>query len=206
MAVPYFPYVGPIVTRAAASEVGEHLYFDGRPCSHGHLAQRYTRNFGCVACVREDNIRRNPPHPVVPLASSIETMLGNAMPIPESGCWAWLGGMLSCGYGYLKIDGKNRLAHRIAYELAIGPIPDGLQIDHLCRVRSCINPNHLEPVTQQVNIRRGDAGKATGARNRAKTHCLNGHPFSGANLYIKKSGARGCRACHRDRMRRLKCT
>lgn len=76
----------------------------------------------------------------------------------EGGCWLWVG-TVDRGYGLLSVDGKTVRAHRYSYETLVGPIPDGLQIDHLCRNRGCVNPAHLEPVTQVENIRRGDAAK-----------------------------------------------
>jgi hypothetical protein len=206
MADSHIPYVGPIVTRASAIKRGENRYFDGRRCHRGHLSQRYTRNFACVACAADDDFKRNPRHPRALLSSSIDAMFWHTIPIPECGCWVWTGAMLECGYGFIAVAGKRKLAHRLAYELAIGPIPDGLEIDHLCRVRSCINPSHLEPVSHQVNVKRGNAGKITGARNRAITHCPRGHAYSGDNLHITTRGSRWCRACHRDRMRALKCS
>ena len=85
-------------------------------------------------------------------------------------------------------------AHRIVYELIKGKIPEGLFIDHLCRVRNCVNPDHLEPVTHEENIRRGIGG--VNAINRAKTHCLKGHPLSGENMQMR-NGARVCLTCSR---------
>jgi hypothetical protein len=83
--------------------------------------------------------------------------------------------------------------HRYAYEALVGPIPDGKQIDHLCRNRACCNPEHLEPVTIQENIRRGEGPQAINAR---KTHCIRGHALSGDNLYlVPKSGRRNCVIC-----------
>lgn len=83
----------------------------------------------------------------------------------------------------------------------VGPIPDGLVIDHLCRNPQCVNPMHLEPVTPEENTRRGIGGWNT----RAKTHCPQGHPYSGANLYINPtSGARVCRTCNNEKARRYK--
>lgn len=79
----------------------------------------------------------------------------------SSGCWAWTGHKNRNGYGWtLGPKGKGESAHRIAYELLVGPIPEGLQIDHLCRNRACVNPDHLEPVTQRVNWQRGNAPSA----------------------------------------------
>jgi hypothetical protein len=110
-------------------------------------------------------------------------------------CWLWTAPPNSDGYGRLKVDGQEVKAHVFAYELLIGPVPSGLQPDHLCRVRLCVRPDHLEPVTCRVNLLRGDTHAA---RNAAKTHCLAGHAFSAENTYIYR-GKRYCRACQRSR-------
>jgi len=115
---------------------------------------------------------------------------------PNSGCWLWTG-YLTRGYGQFNIDGQMHRAHRLAYERLVGPIPESLDIDHICRIRNCVNPEHLEPVTRAENIRRGTTGQATGQRNQAKTHCTRGHPYSGDNLYTHPAGGRKCRACQR---------
>lgn len=112
--------------------------------------------------------------------------------IPESGCWIWIAAM-SDGYGHFMVNGKLIKAHRYAYEQKHGPIPEGLQIDHLCRVRCCVNPAHLEAVTQQENMERGK--KYSNNHSRDKTHCPQGHPYSGDNLYIMPNGGRQCRIC-----------
>ena len=100
------------------------------------------------------------------------------------------------GYGVIRgrvpDNEKLYLVHRLTYELIRGPIPEGLQIDHLCRVRACVNPNHMELVTQSENIRRGMAPSAINAR---KTHCYKGHPFSEENTYVSPKGERYCRTC-----------
>lgn len=122
-----------------------------------------------------------------------------SIPIPYCGCVIWLGRMRPNGYGTFSYRGINRGVHRIAYELESGPIPDGLQIDHLCRVRSCINPAHLEPVTNAENTRRGLRPiQLKEARERA-THCRNGHEFTPDNIVRIGPGAwRRCRICHYD--------
>lgn len=109
-------------------------------------------------------------------------------------CWEWLSGKHSDGYGKFWLDGRTELAHRFAYELMRGPIPDGLQIDHLCRNRACVNPSHMEIVTGEVNTLRGLSFAAQNAR---KTHCAHGHPLSGDNVYITSDGERVCRTCKR---------
>jgi hypothetical protein len=117
-----------------------------------------------------------------------------------NGCWLWTGGKTTKGYGCIRrADGREALAHRMAYELFVGPIPAGLIIDHLCRLPSCVNPSHLEPVTNAENLRRGDLSRNNGAALR--THCKRGHPFDEANTYRDKFGRRGCIACRRRRGR-----
>ena len=89
--------------------------------------------------------------------------------------------------------GKHFLAHRMIYELLVGPIPDGLEIDHLCRNRGCVNPGHMEPVTHRENLMRGDT---VAAANPAKTHCIRGHPYDDENTY-RYGSHRYCRACNK---------
>lgn len=110
-------------------------------------------------------------------------------------CWLWTAATTPKGYGRY----GNGYAHRVSYEDRYGPILKGLQIDHLCRVRNCVNPEHLEAVTMQENLRRGvrNNGQA------AKTHCKRGHPFDGANTY-RSAKQRHCRACSALRMRRYR--
>ena len=112
----------------------------------------------------------------------------------DTECIIWHGRFNSKGYGRTTVNGVERASHRVAYERDIGPIPDGLHLDHLCRNRACVNPLHLEPVTCRVNLLRGDT---IAAMNAAKTECKRGHSLSGDNLYARPNGARNCRACKR---------
>ena len=126
--------------------------------------------------------------------------------IDAQGCWRWQGRTMPHeGYGVLSTreDGKTHthLAHRVAYETFVGPISDGLQLDHLCRVRDCVNPAHLEPVTPRENVMRSPIAQA--ALNAAKTHCPQGHPYDEANTYRTPRG-RVCRACAREQQRRYR--
>lgn len=123
---------------------------------------------------------------------------------PDLGvCWLWTAFLGTGGYGMfgLKVGDKHRVvrAHRFAYELLVGLIPEGLHIDHLCRNRGCVNPTHLEPVTQRENNLRGESPIAKEA---AKTHCPQGHPYDEANTVVEQRGhgrtARRCRICRRQ--------
>lgn len=108
-------------------------------------------------------------------------------------CWLWTG-TLYAGYGYIGVNYKGIRAHRYNYELLVGPIPEDLQIDHLCKVKNCVNPAHLEPVTLQENVRRGEASIKAIARQRAKTHCPRGHEYNFENTIVYR-GNRSCRIC-----------
>jgi hypothetical protein len=120
------------------------------------------------------------------------------------GCWLWVGSRMGSGYGQFGYAaGDLRMAHRMAYEFVKGTIPDGLDIDHLCRNRSCVKPDHLEAVTHRENMVRGET---FAARNATKTHCKNGHPLSGSNLINQARGDRVCRICANARVRELKRT
>jgi hypothetical protein len=119
--------------------------------------------------------------------------------VMPSGCWEWMGSRNEQGYGRMKVGGRYVSAHRIAYELFVGPIPDGLEPDHLCRNHACVNPSHLEPVTHRENVLRGASPSAQQAR---QTHCKRGHPLSGTNLVVRCDGARICKTCRREREHR----
>lgn len=115
------------------------------------------------------------------------------------GCWRWMGGFHHSGYGlFTPYQSKTVWAHRFSYELAKGPIPDGLVIDHLCRVPSCVNPDHLEAVTPRENALRGNTIPAA---NAAKTHCKNGHEYTPENTYLTSKNQRQCRICNKVKNR-----
>jgi hypothetical protein len=128
----------------------------------------------------------------------LKTALNNYEPITESGCWIWSGILYSTGYGCLWIEGKSKLAHRVFYESLVEKIPTGLQLDHLCRVRCCVNPAHLEAVTGKENRRRGISPVGVNYR---KTHCLRGHELSGHNIVIY-NGMRHCKQCNSIRSKK----
>lgn len=111
-------------------------------------------------------------------------------------CWTWTGALNSRGYGCVGVNGKSQLSHRVAYTRRHGPIPAGLQIDHLCGNKRCCNPDHLEAVTARTNMARTD--RVT------KTRCIAGHPLRGDNLILKRAGRytiRNCRTCTNQRRR-----
>lgn len=114
-------------------------------------------------------------------------------------CWWWLGRLEKGGYGrFTRGTHRSVYAHRLAYEMVIGPIPQGLTLDHLCRHPACVNPSHLEPVTMLENIRRGGSPSA---RNARKTRCLRGHPYDEGNTMPRRAGGRICRTCEQERHR-----
>ena len=115
-------------------------------------------------------------------------------------CWLWVGDKNWAGYGRFYLRGKRYLAHRVSFRAAGNRLVDGLVLDHLCRVRNCVNPAHLEQVTYRENSVRGETGQATGRKNAALTHCKWGHPFSDENTYWAKGG-RGCVTCRRSASR-----
>lgn len=116
----------------------------------------------------------------------------------DSPCWLWTGSVTRVGYARLGFPGRPDAAHRTAYEYCAGPIGADLDIDHLCRVRSCVNPNHLEPKTRRDNLRQYmlQDGVKYGA-----THCKHGHEFTEANTHVDKLNRRRCKACDRERHR-----
>jgi hypothetical protein len=130
----------------------------------------------------------------VPLRWNKRSFRQNTKCDRSTGCWLWTGPVDRRGYGRT----LQTQAHRLAYELFIGPLSADLEVDHLCRNKLCVNPDHLEAVTHRENVLRGNAPSAIYAR---QTHCRRGHPFDGDNLGFTKSGHRVCLACRRARKR-----
>lgn len=139
--------------------------------------------------------------------SAIERLLTHIEIVTESGCWIWMGATDGNGYGRIQIGSfkapRFRRVHIIAYTSLVGPVPKELQLDHLCRVRCCVNPHHLEPVTRRENIQRGNAGKY----QREKKHCPKGHEYTESNtIFRKRTDGRPyqnrlCRTCLRANSR-----
>jgi len=136
-------------------------------------------------------------HPPKSAPDRLWSKVGRDGPVPPHAprlgpCWPWTGWVDGEGYGHMKVEGRQRIVHRFAYELLVGPIPDGLTIDHLCRNRACCNPAHMEPVTHAENRRRATP---------FKTHCKHGHEYTPENTVIAH-GRRECRTCRREATRR----
>lgn len=119
----------------------------------------------------------------------------------KDGHWSLKAGKNNGGYTYFWNGEKMVTSMRFAYELLIGPIPDGLVPDHVCRVRWCCNPAHAEITTQGENVRRGDAPRLSRERALAMTHCAQGHELTPENTYPRPDGLRRCLTCKRDRAR-----
>ena len=115
-------------------------------------------------------------------------------PVTESGCWLWIGTIEANGYGRLRVGKRKLLAHRVLFSIHRGRLGDTDYLDHLCRVRCCVNPDHLEIVDFRTNVLRGIGPSAKNAR---KTHCPLGHPYDDTNTHIEHGGGRKCRACDR---------
>jgi len=140
----------------------------------------------------------------------MNTVLAGPFVEPQKDCWLYAGVIGANGYGLVRTEeGRYRVAHRVVYEGEVGPIPEGLQIDHLCRVRRCINPTHLEAVTPRENTRRSYEypSNRVAYLNKLKTHCPKGHPYNEENTRIARMwGAphrtqRRCRACKAQTMK-----
>lgn len=131
--------------------------------------------------------------------SELDKAMDRISPEPNSGCWLWTAAVTTGGYATMVIHGRRITVHRWLYEHYNGPVPTGLELDHKCRVRCCVNPDHLEPVTHTVNVRRGTSPWAL---NASKTHCVRGHEFVPENVRIRVSSAgnpeRICLICEKE--------
>jgi HNH endonuclease len=131
-------------------------------------------------------------------SSNADRVLAYSIPEPNSGCWLWMACLGTGGYGRL---GK-KFAHRVSYEIFKCEVPRELDLDHLCRVRCCVNPDHLEPVTRKVNVNRGQGMRNGADWQESKTHCPKGHVYSIGNTYTDPSGCRHCLICRRAAVNR----
>jgi HNH endonuclease len=114
-------------------------------------------------------------------------------------CWLWTGALDTHGYGHVCRDGRDLQTHRAVYEILVGPIPPGLTLDHLCRVRRCCNPDHVEVVTRTENLQRSPIALAGRPR---QTHCARGHELNADNIYRNTRGSRQCKTCAKERARK----
>ena len=127
---------------------------------------------------------------LAPLGPATTERFRSKYRVAESGCWLWQAGKTWGGYGRFRLNGADRYAHRVSYETFVGQIPDALEIDHLCRVRACVNPAHLETVTRSVNQQRGIGFAGINFRREV---CVRGHEFTGRK---KSNGTRFCQPCN----------
>lgn len=127
--------------------------------------------------------------------TSIQRFYSNILPGNFGGCWIWGKSSDGKGYGMIWVDGRGWSSHKFSYEYHKGKVPEGLELDHLCRVTMCVNPDHLEPVTHGVNISRSPG--CIWFKRRAMTHCKRDHPLTPENIYISKLGSRQCLGCKR---------
>lgn len=169
-------------------------------CGCGEATKLATRTRPHLGTVAGQPLRYLQGHASKGVREPLSERLSRYSEVRPDGCIEWVGARSPDGYGRIAVNRVAVGAHRVAYELVHGAIPDDLVVDHLCRNRSCINPEHLELVTNRENILRGDGLAAQNAR---KTHCINGHPLTPENIY-GYDGSRECRLCARARARRQK--
>jgi hypothetical protein len=150
-------------------------------------------------------VSRTAATPVLPLvsAASVARFLSKVDQRDPVECWPWLGLMRPNGYGRFPVDGRIVSPHRFAWVLVNGRDPaPGMELDHTCRNRACVNPAHMQEVTYRENVLRSNNRAAQNAR---KTHCKHGHPFTPENTYVRPDGkGKHCRECNTRRQRELK--
>jgi hypothetical protein len=158
-------------------------------CTRNHLAKGY--------CQLHYNRLRNTGTTDARVRPTTEELFWSKVS-KTSTCWLWTAARGEEGHALFHVERKSIPAYRWSWEKLRGPIPEGLVLDHLCRVPWCVNPDHLEPVKNGTNVLRGIG---PGAINKRKTHCIRGHEFAGENLRITPGGYRNCRACERQKIR-----
>jgi len=138
-----------------------------------------------------------PAKPITPLdADALARFMAKVEINDLTGCHVWTACIASNGYGRVNVGGKNRVAHRVAYATLVGEIPEGMYLDHLCKNRACVNPDHLEVVTHDENMARGAWAQMT--------HCVNGHEFTDENTFVQHGKYRGCRTCRNESVRKTR--
>jgi len=177
------------------------------PLAHGKTAQRdkdvewYEKKY--LISDYEWNLQQAR-REIVKTQTSLKKRFWAKVVVAQNHCWEWTGADNGKGYGQFW-DGQQLVpAHRIAFEWLRGEIPEGLELDHLCRNKKCVNPMHLELVTRSENTKRGIGPALAAQKQRAKTHCPHGHPYSPENTYITPVGGRQCIICRNARNRRYK--
>ena len=171
-----------------------------RPCSIHDCGRPMVARGWCANHYRRWKLGIDMNLPIKTPGGPVLDRLAARYEVDNSGCWRWVARTAGNGYGQFWNGGRTLLAHRAMYQEVVGPIPPGLEIDHLCRNRACVNPDHLEPVTSRVNSLRGVGPAAT---NALKTECVHGHAYTPENTYTYPDGSRRCRECQRifDRKR-----
>lgn len=167
----------------------------GQPCKVGSCRGHVTPKSARGLCPRHYQRYLATGNPTGSLRPSAESrFFGKVQLAPAGDCWLWTAAKDKSGYGLFsgRPGGATIRAHIWAYEFMVGSIPAGLELDHLCRKRSCVNPDHLDPVTPRINTLRGESSQAI---NAVKTRCKRGHHFTPENTYITRTGSRSCRAC-----------
>jgi len=160
-------------------------------CQQGFRTQSGRQRFCSRSCSSLSIVR-----------STLADRFASKYEVNEAGCWIWTGARNSDGYGSFAVQRKARSAHVVSWELSGRPRTPGMELDHLCRVRECVNPNHLEQVTHRENVLRGSASDVV---NGMRTQCKHGHPYP-ENLYVSPKGAAFCRECKRAHDRRSRST